>query len=117
MPADRQWFLVERLGRRFLTLWGMIGLTVLLLAGGATATLGTVAGNKATISFILVYCWFYNVTIGATSWIAASEIGTSRLRNKTAGLGLATQGVLAVSKLRQSPLRCDHNPEANVGTG
>lgn len=89
--------MIERLGRRFLTLWGMIGLTTMLLLAGGCAAIGTVAGNRATISFILLYCWYYNCTIGATSWVAASEIGTSRLRNKTAGLGLAAQGALAVS--------------------
>jgi hypothetical protein len=79
----------------------MIGLTTLLLLAGITATLGTLAGNRATISFILVYCWYYNLTIGATSWVAASEIGTSRLRNKTTGFGLAVQGALAVSTRRR----------------
>lgn len=94
--------MIERLGRRFLTLWGMTGITVLLLLGGMTATIGGIDGNKATISFILVYCWYYNCTIGASSWVAASEIGTSRLANKTAGLGLALQGALAVSLPRQA---------------
>jgi SP family general alpha glucoside:H+ symporter-like MFS transporter len=75
----------------------MIGLTAMLLLAGVCATLGTVSGNKGTVALILLYCWYYNCTIGATSWVAASEIGTSRLRNKTAGLGLAAQGVLAVS--------------------
>ena len=96
-----QWFVIERFGRRFLTLAGIFGLTALLLAAGIAATVGGLYANRATISFVLVTCFYWNFTIGATSKVAMAEIGTSRLRNKTAGFGVAMQGTLAV---RHCPL-------------
>jgi len=47
------WFVIERLGRRRLTLMGIFGLTALLLAAGIAATIGGLAANRATISFVL----------------------------------------------------------------
>lgn len=51
------------------------------------------SGNKAVTGFILVYCWLYNVTIGATAYVAMSEISTSRLRAKMASIALLFQSV------------------------
>lgn len=59
-----EWFLIESFGRRGLSLWGLIGLTVVLFIAGGTACLETIAGNRATVSLILIYCWGYNMTIG-----------------------------------------------------
>lgn len=89
LPA--QWFMIERFGRRFLSLWGLVILTVLLFLTGGIACIGTMSANKAVTAFILFYCWLYNVTIGATAYVAMSEISTSRLRAKTAALALLFQ--------------------------
>ena len=83
--------MVERFGRRFLNLWGLIALTGLLWLTGGLATLNTASGNKATSALIIVYCWLYNVTIGATAYVAMSEVATSRLRAKTAAIALLIQ--------------------------
>jgi hypothetical protein len=80
-----------------MTLYGMISLTGLLLLAGGLASIGTIAGNKATVALILVYCWLYNMTIGATAFAAMTEVGTSRLRIKTAGFALAMKGCWDVS--------------------
>jgi SP family general alpha glucoside:H+ symporter-like MFS transporter len=93
LNADGQWFVIERFGRRFLSLWGLITLTVLLFLTGGIAVIGTMQANKAVAGFILVYCWLYNVTIGATAYVAMSEVSTTRLRAKTAALALLTQNV------------------------
>lgn len=83
--------MIERFGRRFLSLWGLVTLTVLLFLTGGIACIGTLTANKAVTAFILFYCWLYNVTIGATAYVAMSEISTSRLRAKTAALALLFQ--------------------------
>ncbi|KAH8651467.1 MFS hexose transporter [Ilyonectria robusta] len=84
------WYLVDRIGRRNLTFYGLLSLTVILLVMGgcATATTNPMA-IEATVAFILLYCWMYNVSIGAVAFTVLAEVSTSRLRAKTVGIGLA----------------------------
>jgi hypothetical protein len=58
------------------------------------AVVGTVPALKGAISMILLYCWWYNVTIGATAYTILCETSTSRLRVKTIAIGLAIQNAL-----------------------
>lgn len=91
------WFLIDRVGRRPLTIWGMVVLTVILCVTGGLAVVGSVAATKGTVALLLVYCYFYNVTIGATAYTLLTEVATSRLRAKTASISLALQNSLFVS--------------------
>lgn len=91
------WFLIDRVGRRGLTLWGLAFLTVLLLVTGGLAVAGTPGAIKGTVALLLLYCFAYNVTIGATAYSLLTEVATSRLRVKTASIGLALQNGLYVS--------------------
>ncbi|WYZ35893.1 hypothetical protein EsH8_X_000540 [Colletotrichum jinshuiense] len=88
------WYLVDKMGRRSLTVYGLAILTVILLFTGGLALPGTVAYNKGTVALILLYCWWYNVTIGATGYTILAEVATSRLRIKTIAIGLALQNAL-----------------------
>ncbi|TDZ30401.1 Maltose permease MAL31 [Colletotrichum spinosum] len=88
------WYLVDRLGRRSLTVYGLAILTVILLFTGGLALPGTLSMNKGTVALILLYCWWYNVTIGATAYTVLAEVSTSRLRIKTIAIGLALQNAL-----------------------
>ncbi|KFZ10467.1 hypothetical protein V502_08115 [Pseudogymnoascus sp. VKM F-4520 (FW-2644)] len=82
------WFLVERFGRRPLMFYGLCFLTVDLLLTGALAVVGTPGALKGTCSLILIYCWSYNVTIGAVAYTLLAETATSRLRIKTIAIGI-----------------------------
>lgn len=88
------WYLVDRVGRRNLTFWGLFVLTIILFVMAGCAVLGTPSGLKGAVSMILVYCWWYNVTIGATAYTILCEVSTSRLRIKTIAIGLALQNAL-----------------------
>ncbi|KAF4978528.1 hypothetical protein FZEAL_5100 [Fusarium zealandicum] len=88
------WFLIDRVGRRDLTIWGLALLTVILMITGGLAVSGTPGAIKGTVALLLVYCYFYNCTIGATAYSVLTEIATSRLRAKTAGISLALQNSL-----------------------
>jgi SP family general alpha glucoside:H+ symporter-like MFS transporter len=90
-------------GRRALTLWGIVALTILLMVTGGLACVGTPSANKGTVALILFYCWLYNVTIGATAYVALAEIGTSRLRAKTASIAIGVQGCFSVSSQLHYP--------------
>jgi SP family general alpha glucoside:H+ symporter-like MFS transporter len=88
------WYLVDRVGRRNLTFWGLFVLTIVLFVMAGLAVVGTVSALKGAISMILLYCWWYNVTIGATAFTILCETSTSRLRVKTIAIGLALQNAL-----------------------
>ncbi|GJC88033.1 general alpha-glucoside permease [Colletotrichum liriopes] len=88
------WYLVDKMGRRPLTVYGLAILTVILLITGGLALPGTLSFNRGTVALLLLYCWWYNVTIGATAYTVLAEVATSRLRIKTIALGLAMQNGL-----------------------
>ncbi|OAL45946.1 general substrate transporter [Pyrenochaeta sp. DS3sAY3a] len=88
------WYLVDRVGRRNLTFWGLFVLTIILFVMAGLAVVGSVPALKGAISMILLYCWWYNVTIGATAYTILCETSTSRLRVKTIAIGLALQNCL-----------------------
>lgn len=88
------WYLVDRVGRRNLTFYGMLVLTIILWLTGGLATASTPGAIKGTVAMILLYCWWYNVTIGATAYTVLCEVSTSRLRVKTIAIGLAAQNAL-----------------------
>ncbi|KAK9482888.1 hypothetical protein V1527DRAFT_508797 [Lipomyces starkeyi] len=72
------WYIVDRVGRRDLTVYA------------------TPRAIKGMVAMILLYCWWYNVTIGATAYTVLCEVATSRLRNKTISVGIAFQYSLNV---------------------
>jgi hypothetical protein len=95
------YFMIDRLGRRNLMLLGLFIMTCILMVTGG---LGVVASDKSnpnaggavkgTVALILIYCWWYNTTIGAAAYTILAEVSTSRLRVKTIAIGLALQNGL-----------------------
>ncbi|OLN81363.1 Alpha-glucosides permease MPH3-like protein 4 [Colletotrichum chlorophyti] len=67
------WFLIDRVGRRGLTLYGMCTLTVVLMVTGGLAVAATPGAVKGSVGLLLVYCYIYNVTIGATAYSLLTE--------------------------------------------
>ncbi|KAL4871175.1 hypothetical protein BDV12DRAFT_164335 [Aspergillus spectabilis] len=95
------YFMIDRLGRRNLMIFGLFVMTCILMVTGG---LGVVASDKTspnsdgavkgTVALILLYCWWYNATIGAAGYTILAEVSTSRLRIKTIAIGLALQNGL-----------------------
>lgn len=90
------WYLIDKVGRRNLTVYGTIALTVILWIMGGLAVGGSPNELKGCVSMILLYCWLYNVTIGATAYTLLTEVATARLRVKTIAIGLAVQSCFNV---------------------
>jgi MFS transporter, SP family, general alpha glucoside:H+ symporter len=89
------WTIIDKIGRRNLSVWGLGALTVLLIITGGLATkTGSPGCIKGTVALLWFYAFLYNATIGATAYSALTEIATARLRAKTASLGLALQSGL-----------------------
>ena len=87
------WDLIDRLGRRFLTVWGSVSLTILLMVVGGLATVGTLECTKGAIALMLLYAFVYNITLGATAFSLLTEVATARLRVKTFSIGIMTQSL------------------------
>ncbi|KAJ9650158.1 hypothetical protein H2198_010520 [Neophaeococcomyces mojaviensis] len=87
------WDLVDRLGRRFMTFWGSLILTILLLITGGLATAGDTRSIKGAIALMILYGWIYNVSIGSTAYNLLTEVATSRLRVKTIAIGIMCQSL------------------------
>ncbi|KAL4882065.1 general substrate transporter [Aspergillus karnatakaensis] len=85
------WFLVDRVGRRPLTVYGHGVVTLILLLVATLGTVGTPTAIKTSVGFIVMYNFFYNISIGATAYTLLCEVATSRLRVKTISIGIAVQ--------------------------
>lgn len=88
------WFIIDRIGRRDLTLYGTAALMVILMLAGGLATAGTTPTIKGCFSMMMLYAFVYNCTIGATAYTLLTEIATSRLRVKTISIGIALQNII-----------------------
>ena len=95
------YFVIDRVGRRNMMFYGLAVLTAILMLTGGLAVVGSDTGNpnaggaiKGTVALILIYCWWYNMTIGAAGYTILAEVSTSRLRIKTIAIGLALQNAL-----------------------
>ncbi|KIV82019.1 hypothetical protein PV11_04160 [Exophiala sideris] len=79
--------LIEILGRRTLIVWPQFVLCLMLLLIGI---MGCVPNQKQAswgiIAFIYLWAIIYQLSIGATGFVLASEIATMRLRGATQGL-------------------------------
>ncbi|KAJ9608013.1 hypothetical protein H2200_008092 [Cladophialophora chaetospira] len=85
------WFLIDRAGRRVLTVYGTLALAIVLCIMGGLAIGGSRTQVKGAIAMVLLYIWLYSLTIGATGFTYLTEVATARLRAKTVSIGLATQ--------------------------
>ncbi|KAK5199007.1 hypothetical protein LTR92_001478 [Exophiala xenobiotica] len=90
------WYLIDKVGRRNLTVWGTTSLTVILWVMGGLAVGGSEPELKGTVAMILLYCWLYNVTIGATGYTLLTEVATARLRVKTIAIGISVQSCWSI---------------------
>ncbi|KAF4123898.1 Sugar (and other) transporter [Geosmithia morbida] len=106
---------IDRVGRRNLTFYGLAVLTALLLVTGGLGTDTTSRPVvKGTVAFILIYSWWYNVSIGSSAFPLLCEVSTARLRVKTIAIGYALQN--AINVMWQFVIPYMFNPDrANLG--
>jgi SP family general alpha glucoside:H+ symporter-like MFS transporter len=89
------WFLIDKVGRRNISFWGLFALTILLFITGELAVKTDSPGCvKGTVALLWSHGYLYNFTIGATAYSALTEVATARLRAKMASIGLALQSAL-----------------------
>ncbi|WDK16712.1 maltose permease MAL31 [Colletotrichum graminicola] len=87
---------IDKIGQRNLTFYSLVVLTAFLLIAGGLGTGTTQPMIKGTVAFILLYSWWYNVSIGSSAFSLLAKTSTSRLRAKTVAIGYASQNCINV---------------------
>ncbi|KAH8772001.1 maltose permease MAL31 [Diaporthe sp. PMI_573] len=79
------WLLLHRFGRRTLYLWGLGGLSLILLVVGSisAAAPDSDGANYAQAGMMLGWLGVYYLTVGPICYAIISEISSTRLRNKS----------------------------------
>ena len=79
------WFVMQRVGRRTLYLWGLAILFVILVAIGfmGIPAAGPPAVGWASGALLVVFVFTYDITIGPVCYCLVSEIPSTRLRIKS----------------------------------
>ncbi|RSH79088.1 uncharacterized protein EHS24_002020 [Apiotrichum porosum] len=79
-------FLIDRLGRRTILVWGLFSMTVVLIVIGIAWAVRTPASLWVMVAFMTVWAFLYQASIGAVGYALASEIPSARLRPATIGI-------------------------------
>jgi SP family general alpha glucoside:H+ symporter-like MFS transporter len=79
------WFLMTRVGRRSLYLYGLIGMGLILTVIGSTSFAGrdNTSAQWAIGSMLLCFALTYNCTVGPVCYSLVSELSSTRLRTKS----------------------------------
>ncbi|PVI04244.1 sugar transporter [Periconia macrospinosa] len=79
------WFLMSYVGRRTLYLWGLAGLSAVLIIVGfiSVGNSHSVAGNYGQASLMIVWLFVYYMTVGPICYAIISEVSSTRLRTKS----------------------------------
>jgi SP family general alpha glucoside:H+ symporter-like MFS transporter len=102
------WFLMLRVGRRKIYVWGLFTLTVLLFIIGCLGIPHHSSGTSWAVgTLLLIYTFVYDFTVGPICYSLVAEIPSSRLRQKTVVLarnaynisGTAYTGVIGLYML------------------
>jgi MFS transporter, SP family, general alpha glucoside:H+ symporter len=88
------WFLIDRMGRRQVMLWGLLSLVAVLMIMGGLAVVDSQQALVGAVTMCLLYTFFYNIGVGAAAFTIATETATARLRVKTIAVGLSLQASL-----------------------
>ena len=80
------WFLINYFGRRPLIVWGQLTCAIsLFIIGGATIP-GIQSAYLVAVSFMFVWGFVYQLTLGTVAWSVVAELASFRLKSQTQGL-------------------------------
>ena len=78
------WFLMPRIGRRAIYLYGLAVLCVILIIVGGMGVAGTARGpSLAAGTLLLIYTFIYDFTVGPVCYALVADIPSTRLKIKT----------------------------------
>lgn len=79
------WFLMAYCGRRTLYLWGLGGLSTILMVVGfiSVGDASSEAGNYSQASLMIIWLLVYYMTVGPICYAIIGEVSSTRLRSKS----------------------------------
>ncbi|OTA98345.1 hypothetical protein M426DRAFT_113736 [Hypoxylon sp. CI-4A] len=113
-------YLVDKVGRRPLLLWGAVGMCTsqFLVAMLGTLTTGqdnsgntivyNLAAQKAGIAFVCLYIFFFASTWGPLAWVVTGEIFPLKTRAKSLSMTTATNWLLNWAIAYSTPYLVDY---------
>ncbi|OAQ76884.1 MFS maltose permease MalP [Purpureocillium lilacinum] len=109
------WGLMVRIGRRVLFVWGLAMLTFLqLLIGILDCVPGRPSGAIWAESILmLVWNFFYDISIGPICFVLLSECSATRVRSKSIAIATAAQALLGIVMTVAIPY-LENPTEANI---
>lgn len=110
-------WLVERMGRRNLLLFGAVGMCVsqfiVAIVGVTTAS---VVANKVLIAFVCIYIFFFACSWGPVAWVVTGELFPLKVRAKALSITTATNWLFNFAIGYSTPYMVDAGPgNANLG--
>uniref|UniRef100_A0A8H7TW80 Major facilitator superfamily (MFS) profile domain-containing protein n=1 Tax=Bionectria ochroleuca TaxID=29856 RepID=A0A8H7TW80_BIOOC len=108
------WPLVDRLGRRPMLVGGMIVITAGLLIIGGISTVNNDSALKATVSFMVVWGYLYQMTLGAAAYPVGGETPSVQLRQKTYAINIMSATAVSCLVLQVMPYMINSD-ELNMG--
>ncbi|KAF8434477.1 hexose transporter [Terfezia claveryi] len=110
-------YLVERMGRRNLLLFGAIGMCVCqFIVASVGITNSNLVANKVLIAFVCFYIFFFACSWGPVAWVVTGEMFPLKVRAKALSITTATNWVLNFAIGYATPYLVDPGPgNANLG--
>ncbi|KAF7558170.1 hypothetical protein G7Z17_g107 [Cylindrodendrum hubeiense] len=108
------WPLVDRIGRRPMIVGGSITITAGLLIIGGISTVNNKAALNATVSFMVIWGFLYQMTLGATAYSVGGETPSMQLRQKTYAINIMAATAVSCMVLQVMPYLINSD-ELNLG--
>ncbi|UPK89264.1 hypothetical protein LCI18_000199 [Fusarium solani-melongenae] len=108
------WPLVDRVGRRPMIVGGMITMTAGLLIIGGISTIGSKPALSATVAFMVLWGFLYQMTVGATAYSVGGETPSIPLRQKTYAINIMSATAVSCLVLQVMPYLINSD-ELNLG--
>jgi sugar porter (SP) family MFS transporter len=113
-------YMVESWGRRNLLLFGAAGMAIcqFIVAGvGTGAGITDLAAQKALISFVCIYIFFFACSWGPCAWVVTGEIFPLKVRAKSLSMTTASNWLLNWAIAYMTPYLVNPGPgNANLGS-
>ncbi|KAM5351206.1 hypothetical protein ACJ41O_003929 [Fusarium nematophilum] len=108
------WPLVDRVGRRPMIVGGTITITVGLLIIGGISTVNNQQALSATVAFMVIWGFLYQMTLGATAYSVGGETPSVQLRQKTYAINIMAATAVSCLVLQVMPYLINSD-ELNLG--
>lgn len=103
-------YLVEKLGRRNLLLWGSAGMCVCQFIVAITGTVSgsqNLAAQRAAIAFVCIYIYHFASSWGPVAWVVTGELFLLKVRAKALSMTTATNWLLNFAIAYSTPYLVD----------